>query len=232
MDYYPFWARFFAKELSNENQSILSGGLWTITIGSAMENRDESTAELINDIDKAFDKENPRWVEWDIGRCGSIVALKAEPHPDNGRVKWFQKLVREKSCPPVLLWYLSCIDGYVILDGHCRLKAFERVSVPPRFLVLNAVVEQEIKRDPKVQKNILLGLEKRQSNQLKRKMNIDEVNKLLISAFDTRPYCRPITNAKARHDYEEKWSTEVREHGDRLQLNTDDLEDMIKRIGN
>ena len=38
VDYYPFWARFFAKELSNENQSILSGGLWTITIGSAMEN--------------------------------------------------------------------------------------------------------------------------------------------------------------------------------------------------
>jgi hypothetical protein len=231
-DYYKFWSRFFAKQLSNESQSILSSGLWTITIGASFENRMDNTLEFINDIDNAFDKENPRWVEWDIGRCGSIVALKNEPNEENGRVKWFRKLVREESCPPVLVWYLSCIDGYVILDGHSRLKSFQLESVPAKFLVLNSIIEEEIRRDPKIQENILLGLEKRQKNQVKRKMNVEEVNKLLISAFDTRPYCRPITNAKARNGYEEKWTSEVREQGVKLNLNSDDIEDMIKRIEN
>ncbi|SMG46865.1 hypothetical protein SAMN05661096_03317 [Marivirga sericea] len=231
-DFYPFWSRFFAKQLSNGSQSILSSLLWTITIGASFENRMDNTLEFINDIDNAFDKENPRWVEWDIGRCGSIVALKNEPNEENGRVKWFRKLVHQESCPPVLVWYLSCIDGYVILDGHSRLKAFQLESVPAKFLVLNSVIEEEIKRDPKVQENILLGLEKRQKNQVKRKMNVEEVNKLLISAFDTRPYCRPITSAKARNGYEEKWTSEVREQGVKLNLNSDIIEDMIKRIEN
>lgn len=231
-DYYTFWSRFFAKQLSEEDHPLLSGGIWTITIGSSIENRAENTLEIINDIDNAFDKENPRWVEWDIGRCGSIVALKNEPNEENGRVKWFRKLVREASCPPVLVWYLSCIDGYVILDGHARLKAYQLESIPPRFLVLNAVIEEEIKRDPKVQKSILLGLEKRQKNAVKRKMNVEEINQLLISAFDTRPYCRPITNAKARNNYEEKWTGEVRQMGAKLDLNSIDIEDMIKRIEN
>jgi len=231
-DYYKFWSRFFAKQLSNESQSILSSGLWTITIGSTFENRMANTSEFINDIENAFDKENPRWIDWDIGRNGSIVALKNEPNKENGRVKWFRKLVREESCPPVLVWYLSCIDGYVILDGHSRLKAFQLESSDVKFLVLNSVIKEEIKRDSKVQKNILLALEKRQNNQVKQKMNVEEVNKLLISAFDTRPYCRPITNAKARNDYEEKWSSEVRIQGVKLNLNTNDIEDMIKRIEN
>ncbi len=231
-DYYKFWARFFAKQLSNESRSILSSGLWTLTIGSPFKNRMENTSEFINDIDNAFDKENPRWVEWDIGRHGSIVALKNEPHQENSRVKWFRKLVQEESCPPVLVWYLSCIDGYIILDGHARLKAYQQESISANFLVLNAVIEEEIKRDPKIQESILLGIEARQNNPLKQKMSVEQINKLLISAFDTRPYHRRITNAKARNRYEEKWTSEVRKLGVNLKLNSNDIEDMIKRIGN
>ncbi len=231
-DYYKFWSRFFAKELDNSKTPGLSNGLWTITIGSSIKNRTENTSELINDIDNVFDKANPRWVEWDIGRCGSIVALKDEPIEENSRVKWFRKLVRENICPPVLLWYLGCIDGYVILDGHARLKAFQLEAASVQFLVLNAVREEETIRDPKIQQNILLGIEKRQSHPVKPKMNAEEVNKLLISAFDTRPYCRPITNAKARNNYEEKWTAEVRNFGAKQNLNSIDIEDMIERLEN
>ncbi|MDO5972662.1 hypothetical protein [Flavivirga jejuensis] len=231
-DYYKFWSRYFVEDLCNKNKSILSSGIWTITIGSSFKNRLDNTSEFINDIENTFDKENPRWIEWDIGRCGSIVALKDEPIEKNGRVKWFRKLVREDSCPPVLVWFLSCIDGYIILDGHSRLKAFQLESVPIKFLVLNSIVEEEIKRDPKVQANVLLGLQKRENNKRKRKMDIEEVNKLLISVFDTRPYYRPITNAKAKSGYESKWTSEVREFGVKQKLNSEDIEDMIERIEN
>lgn len=229
-DHFKFWSRFFAKQLYNEGDSTLSSGLWTITIGSSVENRMDNSSEYINDVDNAFDTDNPRWVEWDIGRCGSIVSLKNEPTEGDGRVKWFRKLVREESCPPVLVWFLSCIDGYIILDGHSRLKAFQLEATPATFLVLNSVVEEETKRDPGIQNSILQGIEKRQRNELKRKMNVEEVNKLLISAFDTRPYCRPITNAKAKRDYDKKWTQELREFAAKMNLNAENIEDMIERI--
>jgi len=228
-DYDKFWSRFFAKQLCNESRSTLSSGLWSITIGTSSNNEKDIASEFINDVDEAFHDDNPRWIEWDIGRNGSIIPLKNEPNEEHGRVKWFRKLVKEGSCPPVFVWYLSCIQGYIILDGHCRLRAFQLESAPPKFLVLNSVIEEEVKRDPKVQKNILLGLEKRQKNQFKKKLNVDEVNNLLISAFDTRPYYRPITNAKARNDYEQKWISEVREQGLKLNLNSEDIESLIRR---
>ncbi len=231
-DYYKFWSRIFAKELGNSKTPSLSNGLWTITIGSSMKNRTENTSELINDIDNAFDNANPRWVEWDIGRCGSLVALKDEPDQESGRIKWFRKLVRENACPPILVWFLGCIDGYVILDGHARLKAFQLEDAAVQFLVLNAVREEEIIRDPKIQESILLGIEKRQNHPVKPKMSVEEVNKLLLSAFDTRPYCRPITNAKARSNYEEKWTAEIREFGTNQNLDSVDIEDMIDRLEN
>ncbi|MCH2193266.1 hypothetical protein [Kordia sp.] len=229
-DYYKFWSRFFAKSLGDEKQPILSDGLWTLTIGASPENKEKNTSIKVGDIAKAFDVENPRWITWDIGRNDSLVALKNEPNEKNGRVKWFRKLVKQGSCPPILVWYLSCIGGYVVLDGHCRLKAFQIESVPVKFLVLDSIVEQEIKKDPKVQQNILLAIEKTQKNQVKRKINVEEINKVLIRAFDNRPYCHPITNAKARHNFEEKWTTEVRDMGISLNLNSDDIEIMIKRI--
>lgn len=228
-DYYKFWSRFFIKQLSGDKCCILRKGLWTLTVGSSCEKRKPNVSEYINDVDNAFDKENPRWVEWDIGRCGSIVALKEEPGEDSGRVKWFRKLVREDSCPPVLVWFLNCIDGYVILDGHSRLKAFQLESVPAKFLVLNQVKETEVKCDPKRQRSVLLAVESRQNHPVKPKMSVEQVNELLISAFDTRPYCSPVTKAKATRDYDEKWTSEVKEFGLKTNLDTENLKDMIDR---
>lgn len=230
-DYYKFWSRFFAKQLGNENSSVLSSGLWTITIGFSSSKNKVDNALAIYDVDNAFDRDNPRWIDWGLTGAGSIVALKDEPSQDNGRVKWFRKLVREGVCPPVLVWYLNCIDGYIILDGHARLKAFQLESVTANFLVLESVIEKDnILREPRAQKNILLNIEKRQKHPIKSKMRVKDINKLLISAFDTRPYCYSITRAKARSNYEEKWTAEVRELGIKLNLNSINIEDMIKRI--
>lgn len=228
-NFYSFWSRFFAKQLSHEN-SCLSNGTWTLTIGSLFKEKEEHTSEIVEDIEDAFINKNPRWVEWDIGRCGSLVALKEAPTEDSGRVKWYRKLVREVSCPPVLVWFLNCLDGFVILDGHARLKAFQLESVAPTFLVLNSIVEYHFKKDPKMQQNVLQGIEKRQQHAHKSKMTTEAINKLLINAFDTRPYCRKVTSAKARHNFETTWLNEVREIGQKLALNIQDVEEMIQRM--
>ncbi|UII25421.1 hypothetical protein LVD15_19245 [Fulvivirga maritima] len=226
-EYYWFWSRFFAKQLGDKNDPYLSKGIWTITIGSSYENRAANTSEIIYDLDDAYVTENPRWIDWDIGKNGNIIALKNEPNIESGRVKWYRKLVRENACPPVLVWYLTCLSAYIIIDGHARLKAFQTEAIPAKFLILNSIREQEIKRDPKVQQNILLGIEQRQKHPTKPKMSVDEINKLLISAFDTSPYCYSITTAKGRRNFEEKWIEEVKAFSNNT--NSSDIEDMINR---
>ncbi|MBL3655878.1 hypothetical protein [Fulvivirga sediminis] len=226
-DYYRFWSRFFAKQLGNKKAPYLSKGLWTITIGSSYKSRSLNTSVIIYDIDNAYSSENPRWIGWE-GESGNIIALKNEPYTESGRVKWYRKLIRENCCPPVLVWYLTCLSAYIIIDGHDRLKAFQSESSPTKFLVLSSIREEQINKDPKVQQNILFGIQQRQKRQTKSKMTVDEINKLLISAFDTRPYCYSITRAKARANFDKKWISEVKALANNL--NSSNIQDMIDRI--
>lgn len=227
-NFHAFWSRFFMKQLWHE-KACLSAGIWKITVGYTSQNWVKGK-EIVHDLDQAFAKENPRWIAWDIGKCGSLIALKEAPVQESGRVKWYRKLVKAGECPPVLIWYLACLDSYVILDGHARLKAFQLESTVPSMLILNAIKEEKVVRDPTVQQHILAGIEKRQNHQVKRPMNVEEVNRLLISAFDTRPYSRPITHAKARSHYEAKWIDEVRTFGQRMNLDREEIEAMIARV--
>lgn len=228
-DHYSFWSRFFAKELMRKGDPRLSQGLWTLTIGASPKQRLKNSTLFVYDIEHVFEKNNPRFIEWDIGHSYSLVSIKEEPNTENGRVKWFRKLVREESCPPVLIWHLHCIDGYIILDGHCRLKAFQLEDTPIEFIVLNAVRKEKHEKDAKVQKNILYSLEQRQENAKKSTMTVDQVNQLLIAAFDDRPFYRPITNATAKHDYDATWTQEVWEIAETLGIEKTEIEYMIER---
>ena len=42
---------------------------------------------------------------------------------ESGRVKWWRKKARDKTLPPVLLWWFSGLRAYFVLDGHDRLLA-------------------------------------------------------------------------------------------------------------
>lgn len=225
-NYHLFWTRFFAEQLE---KTVLSTGLWTLTIGAEKQNKNAQVSEIINDIDETFIEENPRWVEWDIGRWSSIVALKNEPDTANGRVKWFRKLVRESVCPPVLVWYLRVIDGYIILDGHNRLKAFQLEDKPIEFLVLNNVLEETIETDEKIREKILFSLQKRQENAFKTQLSTEETNAILLSAYDKSTYFKAITKATAKPNFEAKWMAEIKDFGEKQNLKSEDIEMMIDR---
>ncbi|MEU5774654.1 hypothetical protein ABZ819_15360 [Streptomyces venezuelae] len=59
--------------------------------------------------------------------CGGgwhgVLPLRPLPAPDAPRVKALRKHVREGTLAPVLLWWVSFLDGWLLLDGHDRAAA-------------------------------------------------------------------------------------------------------------
>jgi hypothetical protein len=71
------------------------------------------------------------YLDWWAGWNG-IVPLRPLPEPGDGRVKAHRKLVRDGLLPPILLWWVSGLDGWVLLDGHARLAAaLAEDAIPP-----------------------------------------------------------------------------------------------------
>lgn len=59
--------------------------------------------------------------------CGGgwhgVLPLRRIPAPDAPRVKAYRKHAREGTLAPVLLWWVSFLDGWLLLDGHDRAAA-------------------------------------------------------------------------------------------------------------
>ncbi|MGW6733575.1 hypothetical protein [Streptomyces sp. NPDC055013] len=96
------------------------------------------------------------WIEdfvrdWPGGRlelyCGGgwhgVVPLRRLSAPDAARVKAYRKHARDGSLAPVLLWWVTFLDGWVILDGHDRAVAALAEDRTPECVELGRVPDEE-----------------------------------------------------------------------------------------
>ena len=75
------------------------------------------------------------YVDWWSG-CNPVIPLRPLSAADAPRVKSYRRLLREATLPPVLLWWVSGFDGWVILDGHDRAVAALAEGHRPVSIVL------------------------------------------------------------------------------------------------
>ncbi|MEU6992167.1 hypothetical protein ABZ953_16090 [Streptomyces sp. NPDC046465] len=75
--------------------------------------------------------------------CGGgwhgVLPLRPLPAPDDPHVKACRKHVREGTLAPVLLWWVSFLDGWLLLDGHDRAAAALAEGAPPHCVELARV---------------------------------------------------------------------------------------------
>ncbi|CCK30539.1 hypothetical protein BN159_6160 [Streptomyces davaonensis JCM 4913] len=77
------------------------------------------------------------------GGWNGVLPLRRLSAPDDPRVKAYRKHVRDGTLAPVLLWRVTFLDGWLILDGHDRaLAALEEGRTPP-CVVLTRVPDDE-----------------------------------------------------------------------------------------
>jgi hypothetical protein len=119
------WAHRFATALDATPYGPLHDGRWAISrpvVGLAL-------TPLAAD---------PGVVDWFAARDpGQVLPLRQLASPDDSRIKAYRKQVRDDTLAPVLLWWISGLDSYVLLDGHDRLVAAHAEGRQPESLALS-----------------------------------------------------------------------------------------------
>ncbi|MGE3675885.1 MAG: hypothetical protein AB7K71_39820, partial [Polyangiaceae bacterium] len=84
----------------------------------------------------ALDIPRAHYESWGINGSGAVIPLRAPSPSDASRVKAWRKHAREGTLPPVLLWWVTAYDTYVLIDGHDRLVAAQAEGVQPTAIGL------------------------------------------------------------------------------------------------
>ncbi|GGN96817.1 hypothetical protein GCM10010112_88440 [Actinoplanes lobatus] len=122
------WAHHFRSELSDSAYGPLHAGRWLLS-SRVPRLRRGWRWELYAADEGYVDYEGDR----------PLLPLRTPVGPGDGRVKAYRKQARDGSLPPVLIWWVSCLCGYVVLDGHDRLAAALAEDREPPWLELTRV---------------------------------------------------------------------------------------------
>ncbi len=139
------WAHYFATALQTAQHSPLYDGRWLlIARPTHLENTPwaRSAARRWAELLLA---DYPGEIDW-LSRQGGwqVLPLRRLSDPTGSRVKAYRKQAQAGILPPVLLWWLSSLDCYVILDGHDRILAAIAEEQEPPFMALASVNRQRI----------------------------------------------------------------------------------------
>lgn len=117
----PDWLHRFADHLTGSGCGPLHAGRWVLKqVGWPGEMLLSWPAD---------------YVDWWSG-ASPVIPLRPLSGADAARVKSYRRLLREGTLPPVLLWWVSGFDGWVILDGHDRAVAALAEGHRPVSIVL------------------------------------------------------------------------------------------------
>lgn len=218
------WSRVFVRALSEGPASFLYPGRWLFAgLRSSPPGWNFETEKLrmgdacwrVNGVRDGLRADPLVFIDWWSSRIDEVLNLREPPRADDGRVKWWRKHAREGALPPVLLWYLGGLRGYVIVDGHCRLQAALLERRPPEFVAAYSTHEQGGGHsDPLVRQAVLASLQ-RHADEVARKqpgrraIDTDSLNAVLIAAFDDRPALAEKTFSWASRQSEAQWLAEV-----------------------
>lgn len=225
-----FWAKFFAKALSQSAMSPLYQGKWSLTnknqyIETSPHDLPAENPSVENRV--GFYQTRPLYLDWGSAGNYAVMALKSMPDAQNGRVKWWRKKVKEGNCPPVLIWFITCLQAYVVLDGHARLRAFQLERQKPDYMVLKSVNEIESEPDLERAKMVQQSLVERQLPSWKKPLSVDDINKILIKVYDNRPFVNHTTKSLAIPDFEPLWLKEVKAFEGKPGTDQEELDTML-----
>ncbi|MFB7651786.1 MULTISPECIES: hypothetical protein [unclassified Streptomyces] len=123
------WRHRYARWLETTPYGPLHDGRWSLTARTAF-----APGIWTEDLVRG----------WPDGvlelHCGGgwhgVLPLRPLSAPDAPRVKAYRKHARDGTLAPVLLWWVSFLDGWLLLDGHDRAVAALAEGGEPACVVL------------------------------------------------------------------------------------------------
>ncbi len=212
------WTYFFARELTENKTSFLYKGPWVLKTHvpnnradwnyTLLDTTKHTEGSNIYEVKHSFDDDEVIWVNWWCTGSRKLISVKT-PDKNSGRVKWWRKKVRENNLPPILAWYLHCLDAYIIIDGHSRLMASILEGVPPNIIVAYSAEENDITVRKKIQQETNTDMSEQLSKIDLDRISTEKLNQILIQIYHQDPEIQTKTVAWAVRDLDELWTHEL-----------------------
>ncbi|MGN9765403.1 hypothetical protein ACTMS2_09540 [Micromonospora sp. SD12] len=134
------WAHYFASALQAADQSPLYDGRWLLGATATHLEHTPWARSSAHRWATLLLTENPGEIDWFSRQGGwQVLPLRRLSGATDARVKAYRKQARAGILPPVLLWWISGLDCYVILDGHDRILAAVAEEQEPPLIALASV---------------------------------------------------------------------------------------------
>ncbi|MGW3306266.1 hypothetical protein ACWDG9_06725 [Streptomyces sp. NPDC001073] len=130
------WVHQYARWLEDAPDGPLHDGRWTLT-------RRPCFTPGIWTTDFVQDWPNGTLELYCGGGWHGVLPLRRLSPPDAPRVKAYRKHARDGTLAPVLLWWVTFLDGWLVLDGHDRAVAALAEGAPPVCVELRRVPDDE-----------------------------------------------------------------------------------------
>ncbi|MFD7155188.1 hypothetical protein ACFV9C_11335 [Kribbella sp. NPDC059898] len=124
----PSWTHRYQEWLRASEAGPLHAGSW------ALEARPLPAYSMRSDLVREYPA---AYLDWFGDGWNGLLPLRELPPDDAGRVKAYRKQAADGTLPPVLLWWVSALDGWLVLDGHCRLVAAQAEGIEPPVVQLS-----------------------------------------------------------------------------------------------
>jgi len=221
-----YWANFFAKALINTPASFLHQGHWRITSPFNPESMQEAESNLVKltpryywsflhqECDYTFEypRESHIRIDWNQSP-NTPLPLKPLPCAHDGRVKWWRKKIREKACPPLLLWWQSSMLSHIVIDGHSRWCAHLLEKTIPDVLIVSAyqTTNYDHLDTPEKRLRNLQALKQYVNNSAQHvtPTSMSHINQMLMNAYPNTTKHEAVTIGKPIENLDKRWLSEI-----------------------
>lgn len=125
-----WWTRWFAERLRESPATPLAPGRRALL---APGNPLATIWRLDELLDELRDQRGDFELDWDHP---ALLLVRELSDAGDGRVKMWRKRVRDRTLPPVLVWWCRGLFTSVVLDGHDRVHAALLEDTLPDVIVL------------------------------------------------------------------------------------------------
>jgi hypothetical protein len=208
--WWQYWCRWVAEQLSAENIGYTSD--WAIQPARLPEYRQaRPRGPVLLNLDRAFEDPAAVRKSWMLNGSNHLLTLRPRPEEHEGRIKHWRKQARAGHLPPIVAWWISALDCWLLIDGHRRLLATLLEGVPPTVIGVYSFIE----RNWPVYQPRLDALEREFAERTRAgamtPVAIDSINRTLVETHRQDRY--PVTRAWYRPGSETEARLEERREG-------------------
>jgi hypothetical protein len=191
------WCRWTAERIGQHNFGYASDwGVQIARLGARpIDDRWEQFGPLVCNLEHTLDEPASIYKSWMLVGSGHCLALRERPSEHEGRVKYWRKQARSGRMPPIVVWWISGFDCWVLIDGHRRLLAAQLEDRLPQVIAVHSFVEVNW---PITMEALARHDREREARERNGTLTAEAIRRLdqrLIQIHDDRPCWRPRTRA-------------------------------------